>query len=338
MPEEPTRVAVVGAGAWGTALATVLATSRHDVLVWAREPEVVADINERRENRTFLPGVRLPANVRATGDLVEAVRSRAFVFSVCPAQHTRQLTALWAPHATDDVVIVSASKGIELETNRLMSEVFDEVLPPRLRTRVCFLSGPSFAREVGEGRPTAVVVAARDEALAERVQHLVAHPTFRVYRSTDVVGVEVAGALKNVIAIATGVCDGMALGHNARAALITRGLAEITRLAVRLGANPVTLMGLAGMGDLVLTCTADLSRNRTVGLALGRGERLADVLAGKPQVAEGVTTARAAYALARRLGVDTPLIDEVYALVHEGRPLAGVVERLMTRALKREEI
>src|SRR5581483_9501853 len=295
-----------------------------------------ADVNERRENRTFLPGIRLPPNVRATGRLDEAVRGRTLVVSVVPAQHTRRVVALWAPHAAGDAIVVSAAKGIELETNGLMSDVFAEVLPERLRARVTFLSGPSFAREVAERHPTAVVVAARDEALAERVQHLVAQPAFRVYRSTDVVGVEVGGALKNVIAVATGISDGLGLGLNARAALITRGLAEITRIAVRLGADPTTLMGLAGMGDLVLTCTGDSSRNRTVGLALGRGRRLADVLHGMPQVAEGVTTARAAHALARRLGVDTPLIDEVYAVLHEDRPLEGVVERLMTRTLKRE--
>lgn len=338
MPEEPIRAAIVGAGAWGTALATVLATKGHDVLVWAREPEVVADVNERRENRTFLPGVRLPPNVRATGRVDEAVRGRTLILSVCPAQHTRQLVARWAPHAADDAMIVSASKGIELDTSRLMSDVFDEALPARLRARVSFLSGPSFAREVAEGHPTAVVVAARTESLAERVQHLVAHPTFRVYRSADVVGVEVAGALKNVIAIATGVCDGMSLGHNARAALITRGLAEITRIAVPLGADPITLMGLAGVGDLVLTCTANLSRNRTVGIGLGQGRSLAAVVDGTAQVAEGVTTARAAHALARRLGVETPIIDEVYAILHAERPLEGVIERLMTRSLKREGI
>ncbi len=342
-PRHPThpqriRATVIGAGAWGTALATVLADAGHDVLVWAHEPNVVDDINERHENRTFLPGTHLDPSIRATRDLTSAVSERRLIVSVAPAQHTARLAAQWGPLAPRDALVVCASKGIELGTGRLLSQVLDEALPAALRPRASFLSGPSFAREVAERQPTVVVVAARDEAIAEEVQHLVARPTFRVYRSTDVVGVEVGGALKNVMAIATGVCDGMGLGHNARAALITRGLTELTRLAVRLGANPITLMGLAGMGDLVLTCTADLSRNRTVGLALGQGRALEEVLGAMPQVVEGVTTAQAAHDLAARLGVEVPIIDEVHAILHEGRPLKGAVERLMTRALKREEV
>lgn len=329
---------VVGGGAWGTALACVLARGGHDVLLWAYEPEVAEDVAARHENRTYLPGIRLPDAICATTDLAAAVAGRDVIVSVCPAQHTRRLTAQWAPHARPDAMLISASKGIEVGSEELLSQVFEAVLPEPLRSRVAFLSGPSFAREVAEEKPTVVVVAARHEALAERLQHVFARPTFRTYRTTDVVGVEVAGALKNVMAIATGICDGLGLGQNARAALITRGLVELTRMAVRLGANPITLMGLAGMGDLVLTCTADMSRNRTVGLLLGSGRTLGDILGGMPQIAEGVPTAESAFHLARRLGVDTPILDEVYHILHAGRPVAGAVDRLMTRALKREEV
>ena len=337
-PHKQLKVGVIGAGAWGTALATVLIDSGHDVLIWALEPDVAADINERHENRVYLPDVALSPKLRATSDLGDTVRDRDMILSVCPAQHVRAVTLQWLPHARPDAMVINASKGIEIGTGELISQVYDEVLPDGLRQRTAYLSGPSFAREVALKMPTVVVVAAEDEALAEQVQHAFATPNFRTYRTTDVVGVEVAGALKNVVALATGMCDGMELGYNARAAVITRGLTEITRMAVKLGADPITLMGLAGMGDLVLTCTADLSRNRTVGKALGSGRPLEEVLGGMKQVVEGVATAKSAYHLSKRLGADTPILDEVYGVLYLGASIDGAVNRLMTRALKREGV
>lgn len=338
MSDERISVCVIGGGAWGTALAAVLDEGGHDVVIWALESQVVSDINDHHENRVYLPGVDLAPTIRATRSLPEAVVDREMIVSVCPAQHLRGLTAAWLPHARPDAIVVSASKGIETGTQQLLSQIFDDILPATMRRNVAFLSGPSFAREVAQGLPTVVVVAALDEPLAERVQHLFARPTFRTYRSTDVIGVEVGGALKNVMAIATGICDGMGLGDNARAAVITRGMIELTRMAVKLGADPITMMGLAGMGDLVLTCSADQSRNRSVGKALGAGAKLSDILADMPQVVEGIATSKAARALARRLGVQTPIIDEVYAVLYEDASVAGAVERLMTRSLKREEV
>ncbi len=330
------KAAVIGAGAWGTALATVLVEAGHDTLMWAFESDVVNSINQQHENPVFLPDVDLPPELRATPDLQAAVRGRALILSVVPAQHSRRLTGQWVDAAADDAVVVVASKGIELGTGKLLSDVFEETL--RDSMDLAFLSGPSFAKEVARGLPTVVVCASRDEAVAERVQHAFARPTFRTYRSTDVVGVEVGGALKNVIAIATGICDGMGLGHNAVAAVITRGLTELTRMAVKLGADPLTMMGLAGMGDLVLTCTGDLSRNRTFGKALGRGRTVEELLGAKPQVVEGVATAKAAHDLARKLDVSTPIVDEIYAILYEGADVGGAVQRLMTRSLKREEV
>lgn len=338
MTSSPQQVCVIGSGAWGTALATVLADQGHPVTMWSYEDEVAQTINTNHINEKYLPGVTLPKNITATTDALQAVADRQIIVSVCPAQHVRSVTSLWAESASPSAVIVSASKGIEQGTGLLMSDVFQEVLPQKLKRRVSFLSGPSFAIEVATKKPTVVVIAAKHEGLAEQVQHLFALPTFRTYRSTDVVGVEVGGALKNVIALATGICDGMGLGHNARAAVITRGLVEITRMAKALGADPITMMGLAGMGDLILTCNADLSRNRTVGKALGKGRSLDEVLGGMPQVVEGVSTAKSAYNLARKLGVETPIINEVYSILYEGESIDGAVDRLMTRTLKREEV
>ena len=329
---------MIGAGAWGTALATVLCDAGHQVTLWAHEPEVAVSINTLHENRTYLADVALPDSLRCTNDLREAVYSADLIVSVVPAQHTRRVAKNWIPYVSQSAVIVCASKGIELGTGQLLSDVFEDILTPQLKQRMCFLSGPSFAREVAQRQPTVVVCAGADETVAKYVQHAFARPTFRTYWTNDVAGVEVGGALKNVMAIATGICDGMGLGLNARAALVTRGLIEITRVAVALGAEPTTLMGLAGQGDLILTCTGDLSRNRRVGLAIGRGEQLSDVLGGMPQVVEGVATAQAAHRLARRLNVSTPIIDEVYAVLHQGLDVAGTVERLMTRSLKRETI
>ncbi|MBW2529099.1 MAG: NAD(P)-dependent glycerol-3-phosphate dehydrogenase [Deltaproteobacteria bacterium] len=330
------RAGVIGAGAWGTALAHVLATKGDDVTIWAFEPEVVAEINEAHENKTFLPGIELPKNFRATGSLAEAVDGAELILTVCPRHVVRKVVGDLAPHLPEGVPIVSASKGIENETLMTMSEVLEDVLPMAYHPMLAYLSGPSFAREVGLLQPTLVSVAGRFERVAEKVQGMMASPYFRVYSSTDVPGVEFGGALKNVIAIAAGAASGLGLGTNARAALITRGLAEITRLAVKRGANPLTLAGLSGMGDLVLTCTGQLSRNRTVGEKLGQGQKLADIVSDMKQVAEGVKTAKSAHNLAKREEVDMPITSMVYRMLYEDLPVHEAVVGLMSRRLKRE--
>lgn len=330
------RAAVIGGGSWGTALASVLGQKGHEVVVWAFEPDVARDLSARHENVRYLPGIALPASVRGTGDLEEALHGAELVVAVSPSHVTRLVMAKAAPHLPPHVPIVCATKGIENDTLMTMSEVLEDVLPPERHPYLAFLSGPSFAQEVARGLPTAVVVAARWERLARQVQQAFAVPTFRVYTSPDVVGVEFGGALKNVIAIAAGVSDGLGFGHNARSGMITRGLAEITRLAVRRGANPMTLSGLSGMGDLVLTCTGELSRNRQVGLRLGQGEPLDQILGSMVQVAEGVRTAKSAHDLALKLDVEMPLCDAVYSALFEGVGAREAVAMLLARELKAE--
>ncbi len=325
------EIAVIGAGSWGTALAKTLADHGHAVSLWGRRPEQVASINLAHENATYLSGAKLSPSLVATADLGEAVWGKLLVLSVVPSHTVRTVIAQAAPSMHPDAVIVSASKGIENGTLQTMDEVLKEVLPGRLGTRLVFLSGPSFAREVGAGLPTAVVVASRSRESAELVRNAFHSDLFRVYTSDDVPGVEVGGALKNVMAIAAGIGDGLGFGHNARAALITRGLAEIARLAVRKGANPLTLAGLAGMGDLVLTCTGDLSRNRTVGIELGRGRSLPEILAGMKQVAEGVKTTQSARDLGQRLGVEMPITDMVWSILYQGTSAAEAVVQLIQR-------
>lgn len=333
---ERVRAAVVGAGSWGTALAALLAKRGHDVALWTFEKEVAAAVAATRVN-PYLEGVTLPDTLRVTTDLGEAVAGAGMVVSVSPSQFVGGVMARAAPHLDHDAVVVSASKGIELDTLRSMDEVLAGVLPPRVMERFCVLSGPSFAAEVAREQPTAVVVASRDEAVARWVQACFQTPYFRVYTNADVVGVEVAGAAKNVIAVGAGVAAGLGFGHNTLAALITRGLAEITRLGVAMGAERSTFSGLAGMGDLVLTCTGALSRNRTVGYRLGQGETLEAILADMKAVAEGVKTAEAVHALARRHGVEMPISDQVHAIVHEGRRPADALRALMLRDPKPEE-
>jgi glycerol-3-phosphate dehydrogenase (NAD(P)+) len=330
------EVAVVGAGSWGTALAKVLADKGHTVALWGRSSEHAADIEARRENARYLPGAPLPPVLTATADLDAAVQKKSFIVAVVPSHTMRDVMGRAAKSLDPDAIVISASKGIENESLASMDEVLKEVLPGRLGTRLAFLSGPSFAREVGAGLPTAVVMASRDRHVATEAAQLFQAERFRVYTSDDVAGVEMGGALKNVMAIAAGVADGLGFGHNTRAALITRGLAEISRLAVRKAANPLTLAGLAGMGDLVLTCTGDQSRNRTVGLGLGRGKTLAEVLAEMKQVAEGVKTTRSAHDLAHRLGVEMPITNAMYRVLYEGVPARDVVTELLGRAPKHE--
>jgi glycerol-3-phosphate dehydrogenase (NAD(P)+) len=330
------RVAVVGAGSWGTALANLLAKKGVETVLWSYEPEVAAGIEAEHHNPRYLTGVALDPRLRATSEMEAAVAGAAAVVSVSPSHVTRRVMREAARWLADDALVVGASKGIENDTLMGMDEVLAEVLPPGPAARAAFLSGPSFALEVADEHPTAVTVASRSEAAAREAQALFQTEYFRVYTDPDVRGVELGGALKNVIAIAAGVSDGLGFGHNARAALITRGLAEMTRLGVALGADPLTFSGLAGMGDLILTCTGALSRNRTVGVELGRGRSIDEILAGMTMVAEGVNTARAARDLAARAGVEMPIVEEINAVLHEGRSPREAVENLMLRSPKAE--
>lgn len=329
------RAAVLGAGAWGTALAKVLVEAGHDVRMWAHDPEVARVVTDTRVN-PYLAGIELPAALVVSGSLAETLDGSEVVVSASPSQFTRGVLAAAAPHLPASAPIVSASKGVEINTLQRMDEVAAEVVGGDVADRFAVISGPSFAREVAERSPTAVVVAARSDALAERLQSVFQTPWFRVYTNTDVIGVELGGALKNVMALAAGVTAGLGYAHNTAAALMTRGLAEMTRLGVAMGAREATFYGLAGMGDLVLTCTGSLSRNRTVGTRLGRGERLEDILADMTAVAEGVKTAESVHELSRRHGVEMPIAEQVYAIVHEGRSPADAVQALMLRGPKPE--
>jgi len=329
-------VTVLGSGSWGTALAIHLARLEHEVTLWARKPDFAAELGRARENAVYLPGAKFPPSLRVEGSLDRACGGAAVVLFVCPSSGIRSLAEEVRPLLTGQPTLVSAAKGVEHETRMTMSAILEDVLGDRHRIRVGVLSGPSFAREVAVEVPTAVTAAARDLAVAETIQQLFSGPTFRVYTTADVVGVEIGGAVKNVIALAAGVSDGLGFGHNSRAALITRGVAEVTRLATRLGAERTTLSGLSGVGDLILTCTGDLSRNRTVGLRLGRGERLAEITASMKEVAEGVHNTRSVRDLARSVSVEMPITEEMYKLLYEDKAPRQVVVDLMTRGLKRE--
>ncbi|WP_437503442.1 NAD(P)H-dependent glycerol-3-phosphate dehydrogenase [Sorangium sp. So ce1099] len=330
------NVAVIGAGAWGTALAKLLADKGNPTALWAHQGELAERIGRERQNHRYLPGVELPESLRATSDLEDALRGAELVVVVVPSHALREVVREAGRHIPRGALVCSATKGIENDSLMLMSEVLVDELGRAAEPRLSYLSGPSFAREVAAGQPTTVVVAGRSERETHAVQRLLATDRFRVYWSDDVVGVEVGGALKNVVAIAAGICDGLGLGHNARAGLITRGLAEMARMAAAKGANLLTLAGLSGMGDLVLTCTGELSRNRTVGLEMGKGRKLDEILAGLGHVAEGVKTAKSAYELANKLGVSAPISVEVYRMLYEGKPPQQAVVDLMTRALTRE--
>ena len=328
-------VGVLGAGSFGTCLA-LLCARRHDVTIWARNPAIADAINRERRNPSYLGDVELPDTVRATADLCEALQERELVICAVPSHGVRDVMKRAAPHLSEESILVSTVKGIEVGTCMRMDQVFEEVLDPVHHPRLVFLSGPSFAREVADRRPTAVTLACREEAYAISVQESISCPWFRCYSTTDVIGVELGGALKNVIAIAVGICDGLGLGQNARAGVMTRGLHEITRLGVKLGAAPVTFLGLAGMGDLVLTCTGDLSRNRSVGLELGRGRDLDEIVGGMSEVAEGVRTTYAACALAQRHDLEMPIAQAVRSILEGDLPPGGVVEHIMSRQLRSE--
>jgi glycerol-3-phosphate dehydrogenase (NAD(P)+) len=329
-------LAVVGAGSWGTALALVLAPRFDDVRLWAYEPDLAERMQRTRENDVYLPGVRLEGRVRIGSDLAEALGGANVVLSVTPSHVTRGLYGRMLPHLSPESIFVSATKGLEMGTLLRMSEVIQEVTGPQFTPRLAVLSGPTFARDVAAGHPTALVIASRDEEVATAVQTAFSGSTFRLYRNRDVAGVELGASLKNVIAIAAGICAGLGLGSNSMAALITRGLAEITRLAVAMGGQAGTLAGLAGMGDLVLTCTGDLSRNRQVGLALAEGRSLQEIVAGMRMVAEGVKTTEAAVALAGRHGVEMPITEKMQAIFSGTISPPAAIRELMERSLKNE--
>ena len=330
------KVAVIGAGSWGTALANLLAAKGVETLMWSFESDVADAVNRQHANPKYLGGVALDPRLKATGDMAEAVRGAGVVLSVSPSHVVRQVMAQAAASLEDGALIVSASKGIENESLKTMDEVLADVLDGQAMRRATYLSGPSFALEVAMGQPTAVTIASHDADAAREAQALFQTAAFRVYTSPDVRGVELGGALKNVIAIAAGVIEGLGFGNNTRAALITRGLAEITRLGVAAGADPRTFAGLAGMGDLILTCTGALSRNRSVGVELGRGRPLEEVLGGMVMVAEGVRTTRSARDLARKLEIEMPIVDAVHAILFEGLPPKEAVQQLMLREPKAE--
>jgi glycerol-3-phosphate dehydrogenase (NAD(P)+) len=332
----PFRATVIGAGAWGTALGVLMARKGYGVTIWSYEPEVAESINQRHLN-PYLKSVELPDGLTASTDLRAAVQGVELVVSASPAQFVRSVMQEVADSLHPGALIVSASKCVELGTLLRMDEVLGEVLPAAAMEGFCALSGPSFAAEVAAGAPTAVVVASRDEARAMMAQDVFQTPTFRVYTNTDVVGVELGGALKNVVAIAAGVTAGLGYGQNTMAALITRGLAEITRLGLALGAERATFYGLAGLGDLVLTCTGSVSRNRTVGYRLAEGETLDDILSEMKAVAEGVKTTEAVFELARRTGVEMPITEQMYAILYEGRAPSDALRALMSRDPKPEQ-
>lgn len=330
------KIGVVGAGSWGTAIADLLACKGYPVGLWAFEKEVKDHIEEFHENKIFLPDHNLSAHISASNDLIEVISDKNLIVVVVPSHVMRDVTTKMAGRLPAGIILISASKGIEQKTHLTMSGVIRENLPHVPEGRLAVISGPSFAKEVAQKIPTSVTVACTDPEIAALVQHLFATPYFRVYSSDDIIGVELGGSVKNVIAIAAGILDGLGLGLNTRAALITRGMTEIRRLGLNLGANPRTFTGLAGFGDLVLTCTGNLSRNYTVGIKLGRGKKLQEILSEMRMVAEGVKTAKSVYNLSRNRDVEMPICHEVYRILYEGLAPKEAVSRLMTRSLKQE--
>lgn len=329
-------VSVLGGGSWGTAIAKHLAQKGLSVTLWVREDEVRESIIEERENKFYLPGIRLPDNIHPTSELDKAVYGKEVLIFSIPSQYLRGVLDAAVGHIDQRSIIINTSKGFELITKKRLSEVFSEVLGPSIMSRFAVLSGPSFALEVAQNKPTAVSVASGDPGVARYAQSLFSNQYFRAYATEDVVGVEVCGAMKNVIAIAAGIVDGLGLGHNSKAALITRGLAEISRLGIRMGASPHTFSGLAGVGDLVLTSTGALSRNRQVGIRIGSGESLHDILSSMTMVAEGVKTSLAAVEISRERGVEMPITEQVVSVLYNAKPPEKAIFELMTRELKRE--
>jgi len=329
-------LAIIGGGSWGTALSIVLAPRFESLRLWVYEADLAERLRVTRENDVYLPELRVPEHVEIGTDLRAALDEAAIVLGVIPSRHARALYTQMLPHLAPSMIFASATKGLEGGTLLRMSDVLAEVVGPRFAPRIAVLSGPTFAREVARGEPTALVVASTESETASRVQTAFSGPTFRLYTSSDPIGVEIGGALKNVIAIAAGVVQGLGLGSNTMAALITRGLAEITRLAVVMGGQPKTLAGLAGLGDLVLTCEGELSRNRRVGTELARGRALSEITSSTPMIAEGVETCAAAVALGAKFGVDLPIIQQMHAVLHRSKAPQVAIRDLMERSLKGE--
>jgi glycerol-3-phosphate dehydrogenase (NAD(P)+) len=330
------RLAIIGAGSWGTALAIALGPRFPEIRLWVYEPDLAERLKRTRINDVYLPGFEIPAHVAPTHDLAAALDGAQIVLSAVPSHLVRGLYRQMAEFLNERTIFVSATKGLENGTLLRVSEVIWQVLEPRFATRIAVLSGPTFAREVACSVPTALVVASEDAGVAETVQAAFSGPTFRLYTSADPTGVEVGGSIKNVVAIGSGVLHGMGMGHNATAALITRGLAEMTRLAVAMGGKPQTLAGLAGLGDLVLTCTGELSRNRTVGVELAHGRKLDEIVSSMKMVAEGIKTTNAAVDLARRYSVELPISEQMFQMLHFGISPREAIQRLMERSLKGE--
>lgn len=330
------KAGVIGGGTWGSAFALHLGQKNIVTRLWIREKEVYEETLRYRENKTFLPGIVFPASVSFFHDMKEAAESTDIVFIAVPSKFCRAIYKQLSPFLDSKKILVSLTKGIEEVSLLRMSEVMEDVFLPHFSPRIAVLSGPSFAREVAESHPTAVVIASKDKTVSTHVQHLISSLYLRAYTSEDIIGVEIAGALKNVIAIAAGISEGLQFGDNSMAALLTRGLAEITRLGVRLGAKQETFAGLAGVGDLVLTCTGRLSRNRYVGYELGKGRRLEEITSGMKMVAEGITTTLSGRQLAKRERVEIPICEQVYRILHEGKDPRTTLQDLMSRTLKKE--
>ncbi len=331
-----TRIGVVGGGAWGTALAKLLGDKGFVLDFWVFEKEVKEQIESDRENKIFLPNIKLPDNIIPTNDLKVAVNEKDLVLMVVPSHCTRDVAQKMAGFVSPETVVVTASKGIENKTHMTMTQILSEKIDFLPKENFAVLSGPSFAKEVANKVPTVVAAASTSRDIAEYVQKIFSCPTFRVYVNDDPIGTQIGGAMKNVLAIAAGICDGMKMGLNPRAALITRGLTEMNRLGTKLGADPLTLSGLAGVGDLLLTCTGSLSRNYTVGKQIGEGKKLDNIISEMRMVAEGVKTTRSVYNLSKKLGVDLPICNEVYAILFEDASLEKTVQNLMNRSLKHE--
>ncbi len=330
------KIGVIGAGAWGTALAMLLADKGHKVILWMYEKDLAGETARTRENRVYLPGFTLPESITITSSLESTVKNSLILLSVVPSHTVRAVTKQYVSFLAKDAIIISASKGIEIETLMPLSEIFKDVLPAEFHNSLCFLSGPSFAKEVAQKMPTAITLASYDPAIGKMAQEILSNTYFRVYTNQDIIGVELAGSLKNVVAIAAGALEGMGFGFNSMAALLTRGLAEMARLGVAMGGNVTTFSGLAGMGDLVLTCTGGLSRNRSLGARLGMGEKLEEILKGSKTVVEGVKTAKAARALAKKYHIEMPIVDEVYQILYENKDPKKALADLMARELKAE--
>ena len=331
-----TRIGIVGGGSWGTALAKLLADKGFVLDLWVFEPEVKEQIEKHRENKVFLPDVKLPENIIPSNDLEIVVKDKDLVLVVVPSHCMRDVAGRMKNYISPGTIVVTASKGIENKTHMTMTQILAEKIDFLSKENFAVLSGPSFAKEVANKIPTVVAAASTSREVSDYVQKIFSCPTFRVYVNDDPIGTQIGGAMKNVVAIAAGICDGMEMGLNPRAALITRGLTEMNRIGTKLGADPLTLAGLAGVGDLLLTCTGALSRNYTLGRQIGEGKKLDDIISEMRMVAEGVKTTRSIYNLSKKLGVDLPICNEVYFVLFEGRSVKGTVQRLMNRSLKHE--